>query len=127
MSAESLSRLMGLAENRLIDHIPDDAFFYLQTARTFARTGRWSFDGVEPASGFHVLWGYLLAGLYRVRPGITLRGVFGVAGLVGKLHAEITSTEMLKIEMMRKVFNIFSPQSFIIVHEYRRTSITLCS
>ena len=34
---------------------------------------------------------------------------FGVAALDGKLHAEIISTAMLKIEMMRKVLNIFSP------------------
>jgi hypothetical protein len=42
---------------------------------------------------------------------------FCVAALDGKLHAEIMSTEMLKIEMMRKVLNIFSPQS---IHYFTR-------
>src|SRR5688500_6385445 len=48
---------------RLITMVPDDAFYYIVLAQNFAETGRWTFDGVAPATGFHLLWGYLLAGV----------------------------------------------------------------
>lgn len=48
----------------LVTMVPDDAFYYLVLAQNFAETGRWTFDGVAPATGFHLLWGYLLAGVH---------------------------------------------------------------
>jgi hypothetical protein len=51
--------------------IPDDAFYYLVPARSFALTGHWTFDGVAPATGFHLLYGYLLAALFRSAPDIS--------------------------------------------------------
>ena len=80
-----LAQALRLPEARMLRGVPDDAFYYLQTARVFAATGRWSFDGVEPASGFHLLWGYLLAAMYRVRPGIGLHAVFALTSLFGIL------------------------------------------
>ena len=44
----------------LIGTIPDDAFYYIQMATHRAKDGFWSFDGTHPASGFHLLYGYLL-------------------------------------------------------------------
>jgi hypothetical protein len=42
-------------------YISDDAFYYLQIARTFATEGIYSFDGgYSTNSGFHVLWFYCL-------------------------------------------------------------------
>ncbi len=51
--------------------IPDDAFYYLVPARSFALTGHWTFDGVAPATGFHLLYAYLLVALFWVAPGIS--------------------------------------------------------
>ena len=74
--------LSRLADGPLACHIPDDAFYYLQSARNFARSGRWTFDGVEPSSGFHLVWGYLLAGFYRMDPNASFHTVFFLGSLV---------------------------------------------
>lgn len=44
----------------LIGAIPDDAFYYLQLAKNRAILGHWTFDGLTPATGFHLLYGYFL-------------------------------------------------------------------
>ena len=80
-----LARLLFLLFKRdaqLVAYIPDDAFYYLVPARNFARLGRWTFDGVEPATGFHLLWGYLLALLFAISPHISLHLILLVAGIV---------------------------------------------
>ncbi len=69
-------------DGRLANTICDDAFYYLVLAKNFASVGRWTFDGVEPASGFHLLWGYLLAGIYWVSPVISLHATYLVLQLV---------------------------------------------
>lgn len=74
--------LYRLPDRLLVRYIPDDAYYYLVMGRNFAQTGRWTFDGVEPASGFHLLWGYLLAALYRMAPAINLQGIILVTGVV---------------------------------------------
>jgi hypothetical protein len=48
----------------LIGVVPDDAFYYLQMALHRAVEGHWTFDGVAPATGFHLLYGYGLVALY---------------------------------------------------------------
>jgi hypothetical protein len=50
-------------------HLPDDAFYYLQVAHTYATTGVHSFDrGVSVNTGFHLLWFYWLAGIAALVP-----------------------------------------------------------
>ena len=43
-----------------IGAVPDDAFYYLKLAQNRAFLGIWSFDGVSPTSGFHLLHAYVL-------------------------------------------------------------------
>jgi hypothetical protein len=76
--------LSRCSDMQLAKYVPDDAFYYLQSARNFARLGRWTFDGVEPASGFHLLWGYLLAALFRINPSASFHSIF-VAGALFQL------------------------------------------
>lgn len=48
-----------------VQYLPDDGFYYLQLAKSFATTGTWSFDGgVSLTSGFHPLMAYSLAAIY---------------------------------------------------------------
>jgi hypothetical protein len=54
----------------IVARIPDDAFYYFVLAKNFATQGTWTFDGVNAATGFHLLFGYALAGLYRIAPEI---------------------------------------------------------
>lgn len=61
--------------------IPDDAFYYLVPARQFALVGAWTFDGVAPATGFHLFYAYLLAGIFQIAPDIGDGALFaGIAG-----------------------------------------------
>lgn len=69
---------LRMPDGEMVQRIPDDAFYYMVAARNFAAQGRWTFDGVEPASGFHLLWGYLLAAFFRVVPHASLHLVFAV-------------------------------------------------
>jgi len=58
--------------------IPDDAFYYLVPARRFALEGIWSFDGVAASTGFHPLYAYLLAGVFRIAPDIGDASLFAL-------------------------------------------------
>ncbi len=81
--------LMAAPVETLVAYLPDDAFYYLGLAREHARSGLWSFDGgVSRATGFHLLWGYLLSGAHGLfssgeeeflRLGVALS--FGIAAL----------------------------------------------
>jgi hypothetical protein len=65
----------------LLGLVPDDAFYYLQTARHFAHDGRSTFDGSTPTNGYHPGWMALAAILARLSPdGETLlRGAIGLS------------------------------------------------
>lgn len=65
--------------------IPDDAFYYLVPARHFAEGAGWTFDGVAPSTGFHLLYGYALAGLFRLWPSLAGTTLFGVSAGAGTL------------------------------------------
>lgn len=50
-----------------IQFIPDDAFYYFQLVKNFAKLGYWTFDsGVSLTSGYHPLWAYILVLAYKV-------------------------------------------------------------
>lgn len=55
-------------ETLLDRYIPDDAFYYLQTARVFARTGFSSFDGLHFTNGYHPLWFLVQTPLFWLFP-----------------------------------------------------------
>jgi hypothetical protein len=77
-----LSFLLMLSERALVEHLPDDSFYYLVLAKNFALHGRWTFDGVAPATGFHLLWAYLLSAFYFFHPMLTFKQAVAVAGVV---------------------------------------------
>ena len=43
--------------------LEDDSYFYAQIAFNWPRYGTFTFDGLDPTSGFHLLWGTLLSAL----------------------------------------------------------------
>ena len=97
-----LTILFRRSDGDLVQLIPDDAFYYLVPARNFATLGRWTFDGVEPASGFHLLWGYLLAGFFRFAPHAALHTIFAAFGTLQVLL--LTLAAYLLALTARKVF-----------------------
>ena len=68
---------------KLVTMIPDDAFYYFVLARNFATSGIWSFDAAAPATGFHLLWAYLLAGAHWLVGAPELRTLFVVGASAG--------------------------------------------
>src|SRR5688572_28670737 len=48
--------------------LPDDAFYYYQTARIFAHTGFSSFDGIHATNGYHPLWFLISVPVYWLFP-----------------------------------------------------------
>ena len=52
----------------LLAFVADDAFYYLQTARHIAATGRSTFDGLNPTNGYHPGWMLLMAFCARLCP-----------------------------------------------------------
>ena len=63
-------------DSKLVQWVPDDAFYYLILGRNFALLHWWTFDGVAPATGFHLVWGYMMALIYWLIPNITLHQIF---------------------------------------------------
>lgn len=53
-------------EPLLRDWFADDAFYYFQTARNFSQKGVIAFDGENVTNGFHVLWFFALAPIYKL-------------------------------------------------------------
>jgi hypothetical protein len=64
----------------LIGVIPDDGFYYLQMARHRVADGFWTFDGTNPATGFHILYGYLLYLVFSIAPGLDWKILFLLVG-----------------------------------------------
>lgn len=52
----------------LLGYVADDAFYYLQIARHLAATGHSTFDGLNPANGYHPGWMLLMTALARIFP-----------------------------------------------------------
>jgi hypothetical protein len=53
-------------DSKLTAWLPDDAFYFLILGRNFTLLHRWTFDGAAPATGFHLLWGYMIALIYWI-------------------------------------------------------------
>ena len=66
-----------------VQMMPDDAFYYFVLAKHFAQTGHWSFDGVAPSTGFHPLWAYLLAAVFRLAPALDFARIYAFCVGVG--------------------------------------------
>lgn len=78
-------RAYGIApggDESIVQAVPDDAFYYFVLAKHFAASTDWTFDGVRPATGFHLVWAYVLAGFYRLWPNASLLDTFVFAASV---------------------------------------------
>ena len=73
------------SEERLIGVIPDDAFYYIQLAQHRVTDGFWTFDGVSPATGFHLFLGYFLVAIFLLLPSIELKELFLLIGTISTI------------------------------------------
>jgi len=69
-------------DEHLIGIIPDDAFYYIQLAKHRLADGFWTFDGTSPATGFHILYGYILVAIFHIFPTIDWRELYLAVGIL---------------------------------------------
>jgi hypothetical protein len=100
--------------DRIVNFLPDDAFYYLRMAKNFAAEGRWTLDGDAPATGFHLLWGYFWAAVFYVAPHIDLASIYVLSFAVGLVcyvlsaaALSILLTECYGSEALLAVFALF--------------------
>ncbi|MFN7144622.1 MAG: hypothetical protein ACK4YP_12660, partial [Myxococcota bacterium] len=67
---------------RIVGRVPDDALFYLVIARNLGAGRGFTFDGVDPTTGFHPLWLAIVAMGPTSSPEAGLRWLLGVYGAV---------------------------------------------
>jgi hypothetical protein len=76
-------KLQRLPDSGLVQYLPDDAFYYLVLGKNYSVLHRWTLDGQAPATGFHLLWAYVIAFLANAHLGF--RGTFGVLYFAGAI------------------------------------------
>lgn len=97
--------MMAAEDTRHVLNVPDDAYYYLTLARHFSDLGIWTFDGGNSVtSGFHLLWAYLLSGIYRL----------GAPTLDGFVRAGIALTLLFTLLMLAIAwkFSLSSPDPY---------------
>jgi hypothetical protein len=93
-------------DRKLTEWLPDDAFYYLIPGRNFTLLHRWTFDGVAPATGFHLLWGYTIALIYWLDPSISLHQIFTL--LYFSSAFLLAASLLISCIMVRRIFGSFS-------------------
>jgi hypothetical protein len=93
-------------DSKLTEWLPDDAFYYLILGRNFTLLHRWTFDGVAAATGFHLLWGYMIALIYWLAPNIALHQIFTL--LYFPVALLLATVLALTCSLMRRLFGPFS-------------------
>src|ERR1700730_8007779 len=93
-------------DSKLTEWLPDDAFYYLILGRNFTLLHRWTFDGIAPATGFHLLWGYTIALIYWLTPNISLHQIFTL--LYFPIALLLATALALTCSLMRRLFGPFS-------------------
>lgn len=73
---------MVMPDDLLVGVVGDDAFYYMQVARHRVSDGFWTFDGSATATGFHLLYGYLLVAIYAIAGDIGWRQLYVLIGLL---------------------------------------------
>jgi len=88
VSLLSLWRVLHLQaspDDILVSVLPDDAFYYMKLAMHRAAEGRWTFDGRNAATGFHLLYGHLLHAIFVVSPDMEWRTLYRIVGVLASL------------------------------------------
>ena len=59
-------RILNYPDIIQVQYTPDDGYYYLTMARNFVDFGTWTADTKTAASGFHLLFAYILALIYKL-------------------------------------------------------------
>lgn len=107
--------LNSLSAEDLMTIIPDDAFYYLQMVKMRELHGFWSFDGHNPATGFHLLYGYFLLSLAQFINIDHWQLLFEIVSLTSILLLSISGSLLYKTSFTLKhgIHNWLAPSVLI--------------
>jgi hypothetical protein len=104
------------SDDVLVQAVPDDAFYYIQMARHRLSDGFWTFDGVAPATGFHLLYGYGLLWLFEIFGDLGWRTLFLIIGIgsstcisLSCLLVGLASRRLFKVAWLACYIPFFTP------------------
>ena len=95
------------SDEQLIGFFPDDAFYYLKTAKNFWAMGYPTFDGINPTNGFHPLYFLLVTLIVGIVPGS------GLLGAVFMVHTLLIGFALSLL--VRPTMSLNSPWSWILL------------
>jgi len=85
--------------------VADDSYFYLETAKNIALTGRQTFSGLYPTNGLHPLWLYLLS-LYSWLVSFLNPGILGNPTFAVPLSAALLALGALNFWKVAKILRV---------------------
>jgi hypothetical protein len=103
------------SDDRLIGIIPDDSFYYFQLAKHRIEDGFWTFDGSSPATGFHLLYGYLLVVFFYIIPSIDWRDLYLFIGVLSTVSLGMSAFYCAKLigELFDEKLKLFAVVPFL--------------
>ena len=91
------------SDEQLIGIIPDDAFYYIQLAKHRVSDGFWTFDGTSVATGFHLLYAYILVVIFYFNPEIDWHTLYLLIGFISTISLSISA--FLVAKLVGKIFD----------------------
>ncbi len=92
----------------LIKFTVDDSYFYLKTALNFSKGLGSTFDGLNITNGYHPLWFYILAMVFKITEYIDIFSMESFLRLVFILSILINSLTLI---FLKKFYNIYIDKS----------------
>jgi hypothetical protein len=80
-----LAYLSARPDREWITHVPDDAFYYVQIASSWAKTGHFSFDAISVTSGFQLVFAYFIGGIFKLLPALQVRQLWAITSVLACL------------------------------------------
>jgi hypothetical protein len=93
--------LFTLNHEELLTYIPDDSFYYMEISKNFIKNGFWSFDNMNPSSGFHIMYGYFLSLIMLLTGVDNFYGIFIIVSLTNISLIAVSYNSILKLFYQR--------------------------
>ncbi len=92
-----LAYLSARPDREWVTNVPDDAFYYVQIASSWANTGHFSFDVISVTSGFQLLFAYFLACMLRLFPVLELRQLWAITGVLACVLFSLAAQSLVDV------------------------------
>jgi hypothetical protein len=126
LTAGLINRLLFVSKSleHILQFVPDDAFYYLQTAVNVGAVARLTFDGIHPANGFHPLWMAVLVPTASIFTNpVTLLRVSLILGTTANLISAILLYLLLKRLTRRWILSLIGLGVYFLGYYSTRSSL----